>query len=213
MFCKECGAEIPEGQYTCFVCGAYTGSVQVSENSQINVNYTSQYQVNNTYQNLMNQAVDTSYSVQPEIGMKWYKFVVNFMLFFSAVLNLFGGIATIKGGHYVDEQGVNRAEAVYAVYSGLKTIDIVMGVFCICLAAYALFVRQMLVNKKRIAPILFIAIYVVDIVAVIFYSMAVVNVAHLSISDILDIKDIAINLVWVVINAIYFAKRKHIFVN
>lgn len=110
----------------------------------------------------------------------------------------------------------NYADWIYDVFSGLKAIDIIMGVICIALAIYALFVRAMLAEYKQIGPKLFIAMYAIDIVTMLIYAILVACVTSLSIGDvmtIIDIKDVVINIFWIVINKIYFDNRKHLFVN
>lgn len=105
MVCNNCGYQVPDGQYTCPVCGSYVGSgqPQMQYGQQNMYNQQNMYsQQNNTYQNLMNQANYQQNSYQPQLGMKWYKFVIYFLLFLSAILNLFGGIAIMTGAHYTD---------------------------------------------------------------------------------------------------------------
>ncbi|MBP3621730.1 MAG: zinc ribbon domain-containing protein [Lachnospiraceae bacterium] len=235
MVCNNCGYQVPDGQYTCPVCGSYVGSsqpqmqygqqpqMQYGQQPQMQYGQQNMYnqqnmysQQNNTYQNLMNQANYQQNSYQPQLGMKWYKFVIYFLLFLSAILNLFGGIAIMTGAHYTDSTGENYADWIYDVFSGLKAIDIIMGVICIALAIYALFVRAMLAEYKQIGPKLFIAMYAIDIVTMLIYAILVACVTSLSIGDvmtIIDIKDVVINIFWIVINKIYFDNRKHLFVN
>ena len=122
----------------------------------------------------------------------------------------------MTGAHYTDSTGENYADWIYDVFSGLKAIDIIMGVICIALAIYALFVRAMLAEYKQIGPKLFIAMYAIDIVTMLIYAILVACVTSLSIGDvmtIIDIKDVVINIFWIVINKIYFDNRKHLFVN
>lgn len=232
MVCNNCGYQVPDGQYTCPVCGSYVGSgqpqmqygqqpqMQYGQQPQMQYGQQNMYnqqnmysQQNNTYQNLMNQANYQQNSYQPQLGMKWYKFVIYFLLFLSAILNLFGGIAIMTGAHYTDSTGENYADMIYDVFDGLKTIDIIMGIICIALAIYALFVRAMLAEYKQIGPKLFIAMYAIDIVTMLIYSILVTSVTSLSIADIMDVKDVVINIFWIVINKIYFDNRKHLFVN
>ena len=86
-------------------------------------------------------------------GMKWYKFLIYFSLFASAVLNAISAIMYFKGASYGDS-----ADLVYDAFPGLQAIDVVCGMAFIGLAIMALVTRSALYWNKRKGPQLICAL-------------------------------------------------------
>ena len=62
--------------------------------------------------------------------MKWHKFLIYFSLWFGALANVVSGLRYITGTVYGAD-----SERVYSVFPSMKSIDLVMGVILICMAA------------------------------------------------------------------------------
>ncbi|MBR3833169.1 MAG: hypothetical protein IKJ73_02530 [Lachnospiraceae bacterium] len=211
MVCKECGTVIPDGQYTCYVCGAFVGTMPAqSEPPTYQQPQMGQYNGNNTYQNMMNQPNTYSMgSYAPELGMKWYKFLIYFMLFFSCIGNIWNGINIFTGGHYDGQK-----DLVYRYYDGLQTVDMIMGVLSILLGVYALFVRFALADFKRVGPMMFIGIYVFSVVMNILYALMVMGVTvEFTFTDVYSPISMITHVIMISANYVYFKNRKHLFVN
>ncbi len=98
MKCTHCGAEIQTLDAFCPLCG--------------NPNY----------------AANTGFVPSGPIDlypMKWYKFVIYFLLFFSAAINLISAILYFTGALYGDAY---TARLVYATFPAMKPLDIVTGI-------------------------------------------------------------------------------------
>lgn len=229
MFCNQCGAQIPDGQLTCPVCGAYVGSEQ--QNVQVGGYGQNGYQQNmqaggygqNGYQQNM-QAGDygqngyqqnmqpVSYGqTQPQLGMKWFQFIIWFQLFLSALTGVVNGYSIMTGSHY--DVSDWQLDYIYNVFDGLKTLDVVTGIAFIALGIFALITRFVLAGFKKAGPAMYLGLLTANIVFSIIY-IAV----FCSIVDSMDgiTSSTLVNLVTcialLIANAIYFKNRKHMFV-
>ncbi|MDY2910228.1 MAG: zinc ribbon domain-containing protein, partial [Oscillospiraceae bacterium] len=128
MFCKNCGAAIEKGQTSCPVCG--TAVPSESERS-----VSAQY----------------AYPPATALPMKWYKFLINFALFFSVVLNAISGVQLIIGDQYRDGN-VDMSGLVYSQFGALKTVDVVAGIVMIAFALFTLYVRSRLAGYCKNGP-------------------------------------------------------------
>ena len=207
MFCKYCGKEVDETATFCQHCGAAIKKEE--DNSE------------NTSESLFDQPVSASAEqVVPEkppvvYPMKWWKFLVYFLLFASAVLNLFSGIGKLTGSIYEEVPGDGSIEMVYSAFPALKPIDIIVGLLTIGLAVFAIFVRQALYKFKAIGPKLLIIMYAASCIINAVYCLAVFIVVPEIAQDMMTdfITTIATGIIMVVVNIIYFRTRKELFVN
>jgi len=178
MYCGKCGKEIPGGMEYCPAC-----HLQIQTQTSVR-------------------------SAQNEMPMKWYKFLIYFSLFASAVVNTVMGVATIFGKHYSD-----FADQVYAAFPALKPVDIVMGVFTIAFGAYALYVRNRLAGYYRNGPSVIAAMYIASAAASFIY----VFICSIIIGQSAFTPDIIFrtigDIIMIIANIIYFNKRRHLFVN
>ena len=222
MICNNCGNNVPEGQYTCNVCGAFVGTqpAQPVQQNYQQMNYQQpqqgQYYGNaNAYQNLMNQP--NTYDMKqygPELGMKWYKFLIYFLLFFSAVANLYNGFTIFTGAHYDDAAGYEGAsDIIYRLYDGLKGADVMMAIFCFAMAVYAIVVRFALAGYKKNGPKMFIAMYIASIVINAIYALVTSNITAIGFFEIYNPFSLVGSLIMIYANTVYFRNRERMFVN
>lgn len=199
MFCKNCGAAIEEGQTSCPVCG--TAVPSESE-----------------------RAVSVQYAYPPAtaLPMKWYKFLINFMLFFSAALNAISGVQLIIGDQYRDGN-VDMSGLVYSQFGALKTVDVVAGIVLIAFALFTLYTRSRLAGYCKNGPKMLLLLYILGFAYTVLYVAAVdITLASygvsLSIVDFLLTDGVTllttavVDGVMIVINLEYFRNRKHLFV-
>ena len=83
-------------------------------------------------------------------GMKWYKYLIYFGLFTSAVVNIVYSFTYMFGGiYFIESNGLISSELVYSYYGiGLKVIDIIFGLCCLFFGVLAVVLRQKLANYK-----------------------------------------------------------------
>ncbi len=198
MFCKNCGNFVGESDRFCETCGA-----EITQNTNEPVSQTS------------GQPVD-QVSLQPAqkpLGMKWYKFVVNVQLFLSMI------VSVGNGGRYLNDTMNGTKEEwniIYTVFPRLRILNIVFGVIQILYVGFLAVIRYRMVKFKKNAPILYIISFLIQIVlewiwiAVLIASTSTLNVDYSSqiygtiLTDILWV-------IYIVLNIIYFKKRKFAF--
>ena len=190
-YCPNCGSQNDDTSLFCLSCGQpLSAPVNDIQNYQQYQNYQS-----NIYQGNM--------------PMGWYKFLIYFSLFASAVLNIISGISSITGLHYGEFN-----QLIYAYYDGLKTVDIIMGFFSIALGVVSIIVRQNLAHYKKGAPLSLIGLYIASLVISVIYVIAVSLVTNLSITAFLStaiIINFIVSIIMTCVNYVYFKNRRHLF--
>jgi len=134
------------------------------------------------------QNIGTNPAPATDLPMKWYKFVIYFQLFLSAVLNFFSGLGNIGNGMDYNDTKM--------IFYGLCVIG--LGVF-------ALVVRSGLKNFKANAPKqYYFLLFGGVILNVLFgYTYPIANFVGTIIGT----------GIVVACNVVYFNKRKQLFVN
>ena len=206
MFCPNCGNQIPDGSSFCGNCGAPLDSQPNPQQPQ-----------GNPYQ----APQQTPYGFAPQapvLTMKWYKFLIYFLLFAIGILNVIGGITALTGAQYTAENGENVSKAVYVLFPDLKTIDIIYGIACVLLGVFQFYIRFQLAKYKAKAPSYILAMYVATAVITAIYSFAVVGIVPDEIVSHSELIGQGVGAiigagVMAFLNKIYFDKRKHLFVN
>jgi len=144
-----------------------------------------------------------------EYSLKWYKFLVYFLLFASAFLNAVSAIASFTGITY-EIYGVS-ADLVYGSFPGMKLVDVLFGVATIGMAIMALITRHALEWNKRKGPRLLCAFYVLPGVLNVLYTVAVSAVTKVTMYNGYMVLVLVGGIVMAIINYIYFKKRKNMF--
>lgn len=171
-----------------------------------------------------NQRPNQQMAVQPsasgQLPMKWYKFIIYAQLFLNAVSNALAAVLSLTGFQYYSSDmkymGMDPAEAsemVYGFYPNLRVVDIIYGIMLICLAVFALIVRMQLAKFKKNAPMLYYAFWIFSVAVSVIYlvALATINIAGVNYTQV--VSSIVVSIALLVINIIYFNKRKHLFTN
>lgn len=146
--------------------------------------------------------------------MAWFKFLIYFMLFANAAINIFTAVTYLTGSVYLGEDmTMSDVEALYMFYPTAKMIDVIYGVLLIALAAYAIFTRFQLSGFKRRGPFLFILMYVLNLVIGLLYSISIMVTLGASPLDYISlVPSIITSVVMIFVNVVYFKKREELFV-
>lgn len=210
MFCPNCGTQCPDDTKFCPSCGSSVANNQPTENAQQNFgqpNYTQpNYTQPNNYAQPYNYAQPRMYNVQLE--MKWFKFLIYFGLFAGAVLNCLSAILQITGAVYE-----GSAEVVYIFFPELKFFDIFYTILLLALAILQIFTRFQLSGFKKNGPKLILIVYSAAAVISLLYGIVASVILHEFLFNASMIISIIVPVVMVVLNKIYFDKRKDMFVN
>ena len=146
--------------------------------------------------------------------MAWFKFLIYFMLFANAAINIFTAVTYLTGSIYLDEDmTMSDVEVLYMFYPTAKMIDVIYGVLLIALAAYAIFTRFQLSGFKRRGPFLFILMYVLNLVIGLLYSISIMFTLEAGLLDFISlVPSIITSVVMIFVNVVYFRKREELFV-
>lgn len=228
MFCSKCGTQLNDDQAFCSNCGAPTNAQPQPQSNPYQAPQQPQgnpYQYNQAPQQPPQAPYGQPYGYAPQqspygfapIGMKWFKFLIYFLLFANVIFNIIGGITALTGAQYTVE-GENVSAFVYAFYPTLKTMDIIYGISCIALAAFQIYVRFALASYKAVAPKCIMIMYVATAAIISIYSFAVMAIVPESVVSSGELAGQAVGsiiggVVMVLLNNTYFNKRKHLFVN
>lgn len=249
MFCQNCGAEVNEQSNFCLKCGAKIDppktTVQNNDsqpNPYIDVPFVEepQNQVNNqnpqqpqnqqfneaqnqNYRNYVNQSQPIQTQPSTQLPMGWFKFIVNFQLFFAAVINFVFGANFVMGSVY-STQGID-SEQVYGTFgTGLRIVDILYGLLSIALGVFCIIIRNKLAKFKKDSPKQYILLNIISFAIEILYSvLAVIVIAKHPYFDIGSAGQVVFssqllfqfgaNISMIIINIIYFKKREFMFIN
>ena len=185
MICPKCGKQIPDGSSVCPECLNPLEDLAVKS--------------------------DAAYA-EPTPSMKWYKFLIFFALYATAILNIIGGVSQLTGTVY-SVTGISASD-VYAYYGqGLHILDIVMGILMIGIAVFAIFVRFQLAGYKKQGPKTLLVLYVINLVVSLGYSLAVGAITSVNVMDSSSVGGLVISAVMIIVNYFYFKKRAHLFCN
>ncbi len=204
--------------------GQYQQSVQQPYGGQYQQNmqqpYGGQYQQNmqqpygGQYQQNMQQPHGGQYQQMnnAEMNMGWFKFTIYFQLFANALLNLFNGVSYLTGYLY----GGNSA-LVYTVYPSLKAFDVCFGIIYIVIVGYAIYTRMMLAKYKKTGPLNLYILLGANILMGILSNVAILAYVGTDVLDASDMtsfgRQLAATITLLIVDIVYFNKRKHLFVN
>ena len=119
------------------------------------------------------------------------------------------GVTTISGSQY----GM-YADMVYAMFGGLKALDVIVGLGCIAIAALQIFTRFRLAGFYKNGPVLLLVVYAAA-AALTLVQIIGANIILPDLGESLDmtsaIINVAMNAVMAFANYVYFNKRKEMF--
>lgn len=154
-----------------------------------------------------------AYGMGPGQQMAWFKFIIYFQLFASAVISLITGFMVLTGAHYGSD---GEAEFVYALFPGMSPVDKVYGVVLIALAVFAIVIRMQLAKFQAKGPKNYMAFLLANAVLSLVYVIAAA-IALGEFAGELDYSTYIVQTIWsavlLIANYTYFKKRAGLFVN
>lgn len=223
MYCNNCGNLLDDSAVVCSRCGQPTGvqpayqqpayqQPAYQQPAYQQPAYQDPYAQQPVYQDPYGQpAYAPAAPAKPAMSMGWFKFLIYFSLFASAVLNAINGFMLLTGATYD-----GGAELVYRMFDGLQGVDSLVGILSLALAALAIFTRFQLAGYKKSGPMLLLAVYagnaVVNLVYVIGVSAILPELVRNAIDFTSFYSGIVTSIAMIAINAAYFKKRAHLFV-
>lgn len=150
---------------------------------------------------------------QPDMPMKWYKFLIYFALFAGAVINGIQGILLVTGKYYDVIAGNGASALVYMFYGSLRFIDIIFGLALIGVAVIAVMTRQKLAGYSADGPKMLMTYYVLSTAVSVVYALLASIVTGQNFFSGSVLLSLVISIVMIFINKVYFEKRAHLFNN
>lgn len=194
MFCPNCGKESVENSIFCIYCGAQLNAAPPQPQAP--------------YQPAPTPPVPPFYP-----PMKWYKFLIYFSLFATAVIGVLTGLNFLTGNIYSAQELGLTTDIVYTFYGeSLRVVDLVYALANFTLAAFAVYVRFQLSAFKKDAPTLLYILHAMGVVISIAYNIALSVLFGIEIEFATLIGSTIGTAVHVWLNYIYFQKRKWLFV-
>lgn len=117
------------------------------------------------------------------------------------------------GKYFTGAYYEGNAEMVYRFFPALQPLDIVMGVFCLALAVYAVVVQRALAKFRAKGPMMYYLMYIVSTAGTALYLLIGSIILGQSAFTAEIAGNFAGTLVMLFINIPYFNNRKHLFVN
>lgn len=148
---------------------------------------------------------------QTELGMKWFKFIIYFQLFFSCLANVANAILYFSGAAWTDDQV--PVSLVYAIYPALQGLSIFVAIASLALAVADIYVRQQLAHYKKGAPKKYLIILGATIALSVILLIGVTAIVGAEFNSSSSWSSLIINVVVLALNVVYFRKREHLFVN
>lgn len=150
---------------------------------------------------------------QPQMKMNWFKFLIYFSLFAGALMNLSQGFLYLTGSIYETLDGIDSSW-VYMLYEDLESADKLYGLLLIAVAVIDIVARFSLAGFKKNGPMLINIAYILPIVSSVIYVIMVSGVVgDLTDATLTSFSSIITGIIFMLANAVYFKKRKHMFVN
>lgn len=213
MYCRFCGTKIPDNVKFCPECGANlapasTPSAAPEESAPV----VPMAPENAAAPAMPHGTPDPSAAIgviaTPQRGMKWFKFIIYFQLWAGMLVNLVTAVKYFTGAYYE-----GSAEMVYTFFPALHPLDIVMGVFCLALAAYAVVVQRVLAKFRTKGPMMYYLMYIVSTAGTVLYLLIGSLIIGQSAFTAETAGSFTGSLFMIFINIPYFNNRKHLFVN
>ena len=151
---------------------------------------------------------------EKQLGMKWFHFLIYFVLWANAAILILSSLSYFTGGIY------ESPSQVYTQYPALQLIDMLYGAAMCCFGVFCIITRSKLAKFKVGAPNLVYVFYIFgNIVLPIAYNV-IALIAIGSVGDVIPtltdpymIGTIVGTIIVVALNKVYFNKRAHLFVN
>ena len=232
MYCAYCGKELSDDAVFCTYCGKKQTTKEYLHDSSENgrkqtaIDYLRDssgneaeeevsYPAEQFYKPELEQSEkaggNNSATSKPskELGLKWYYFIVKIQLWISMVFGLYNGAQYFQGAQYGD-----NVKAVYTAFPAMSSVDFAFGFLMLVFAVFAFITRRRLVRFEPSGPKFYIGLNIISAFVPIAYALTcsfATNIPFVNLIDENGIVHFVIGMLFALINAIYFKKRKELF--
>ncbi len=143
--------------------------------------------------------------------LKWFKYIIYLQLFLNVVMLGIEGILYVSGAIYQGD-----AELIYLYYgNGIKVLDVLYGTLLLGMAGFALYTRMRLAKFRKNGPLCYLIFLIVPTVGSVAYMLVLCLLTQqwhlLNFSSIFG--SMVGMVVAIIVNYIYFKKRRVLFIN
>lgn len=196
--CVHCGSVIEDKCRFCPNCGAKCEDGQPAQGPAVQLPADSP------------QAESGAEAPAGSYPMRWHRFLM-VMMVIGGVLTVANGLTAMTGSSYLID-GL-EAEYIYSAFPGVKTCDQVYGVALIAIGVFEFIVRGRLRSFQRSGPLSMKVMYILSIAANLIYLAAASSVTSIRMISSSFRESAVFSLVLLVINSIYYGRRRDMFVN
>ena len=216
MNCPHCNADLATNTPFCPFCGEkldYSDKA-LAEESQVPA-------ADGQDEFSEEQSENYAKPLEPAYPMKWYKWLINFALWFGGIFNIFYSFNYFSGWHFIsDGYSSDQISLIYEYLPALQVADILFGIFLVLDGIICIYVRYALKNFKTFAPRLLTVRYVFQIVTTIIYNFSYYLIftaegitVTLGYYVGYTIGQCIVLIPFLICNYHYFKRRKSLFVN
>lgn len=190
-YCNSCGAKLTEGVKYCPNCGAAIQPPPVAVPAA---------PITPLKQNPPKKIQHTEGH-----PMKWFMFLVYFLLIVGPLFRVISGVRAMSGNAYAN------ADQIYLAFPLLRDLDILMGILSIVEAAALLFVRHWMVKGLKKGVKWYLIICIASTSATLLYTLIGSAIIKTLVTQ--NLFTVGFNIIYIILNKIYFDKRAEMFSN
>ena len=212
MYCRFCGKQIPDNAKFCSECGANLAPAPSTapEESSPAVPMASDVPTAPAMppQGTPDPAAAIGVIATPQRGMKWFKFIIYFQLWFTLLVCVIYSSMYYTGSFYE-----GAADQIYSYWPSLKALDVIMSILIFAMGVYAVFVQRALAKFRARGPVMYYILCGAGILISLIYVSAAGNILGESAANAETSYSFFFSTILLFINIRYFNNRKHLFVN
>lgn len=212
MYCRFCGKQIPDNAKFCSECGANLAPAPSTapEESAPAVPMAPENAAAPAMppQGTPDPAAAIGVIATPQRGMKWFKFIIYFQLWFTLLVCVIYSSMYYTGSFYE-----GAADQIYSYWPSLKALDVIMSILIFAMGVYAVFVQRALAKFRARGPVMYYILCGAGILISLIYVSAAGNILGESAANAETLYSFFFSTILLFINIRYFNNRKHLFVN
>ena len=150
-----------------------------------------------------------TYSAESAYPLKWHNFLMVVMVL-GGIIAIVNGLNTITGMAYL-QTGYSSSQ-IYSFYPELKSCDMVYGIITIAIGIFEFVVRSRLNKFKSNGPSSLTIMYVIAIVSLFIYLAWASSATRINMMTSSNLGSLVSNIIFLIVNGIYYSKRRELFV-
>ena len=128
----------------------------------------------------------------------------------GGIIAIVNGLNTITGMAYL-QTGYSSSQ-IYSFYPELKSCDMVYGIITIAIGIFEFVVRSRLNKFKSNGPSSLTIMYVIAIVSLFIYLAWASSATKINMMTSSNLGSLVSNIIFLIVNGIYYSKRRELFV-